>query len=62
MGVEETALGNDRLQQVARMVHALGTKQPGLKNQLKSLGIGDSAVIVSMLIQQAERWHTRRER
>lgn len=49
-----------KLQAAARMVHVLDTKQPGLKNLLKSKGIGDNAVVVSMLIGQAERWHARR--
>ncbi len=42
------------------MVEALEQKQPGLKNLLKSKGIGDNAMIASLLIQQAERYWARR--
>jgi len=51
----------ERLQAAGRMVEALDKKTPGLKNLLKSKGLGDNALIASMLIQQAERWHARRE-
>ena len=50
----------DRLHQVALMVHDLEQKRPGLKQLLKTGGIGDNALVVSMLIQQAERYHARR--
>ena len=61
----ERAYGSNletKLQSAAQMIHALESKQPGLKTFLKSKGIGDSAIIASMLIQQAERWHERRGR
>jgi hypothetical protein len=43
------------------MVVALDKKQPGLKNLLRSRGLGDNAMVASMLIQQSERWHARRK-
>jgi hypothetical protein len=49
----------ERLQAAGRMVEALDKKQPGLKTLLRSKGLGDNALIASMLIQQAERWHAR---
>ena len=51
---------DEKLRQAGRMVEALEKKTPGLKNLLKSKGLGDNALIASMLIQQAERWHARR--
>jgi hypothetical protein len=51
---------DEKLRQAGRMVEALEKKTPGLKNFLKSKGLGDNAFIVSMLIQQAERWHASR--
>jgi hypothetical protein len=59
----ERAYGNtldERLRQAGRMVEGLEQKQPGLKNLLKSKGIGDNAMIASLLIQQAERYWARR--
>lgn len=50
-----------KLQAAGRMVEALDAKQPGLKNLLKSKGLGDNAMVASLLIQQAERWHARRK-
>src|SRR5262245_19578918 len=52
---------SERLQQAAVLVDQLERQKPGLKNMLRSRGIGDSSLIVSMLIQQAERWHLRRK-
>ena len=51
----------EKLHSAAEMVEALEQKTPGLKNLLRSKGIGDSAMVASMLIQQAERWHARRK-
>ena len=51
-----------RLQLAGKMVHEIEAKQPGLKALLKNRGIGDSALVVSQLIQQAERWHVRQGR
>lgn len=51
----------DKLNAAGRMVHELDQKTPGLKNLLKSKGLGDNAMIASLLIQQAERWHARRK-
>lgn len=50
----------EKLQAANRMIHAIEEQQPGLKQLLQSKGIGDNAVVVSMLIGQAERWHARR--
>ena len=49
-----------KLQQAAKMVEALEQKQPGLRNLLKTQAIGDNALVVSLLIQQSDRWHARR--
>jgi hypothetical protein len=49
----------ERLGAAAAMVHALDQKSPGLKNLLKSKGIGDNALIVNMLIQHAQIYHAR---
>jgi len=50
----------ERLQSAARMIHELDARQPGLKALLKSRGIGDSALVASLLIQQAQIFHARR--
>jgi hypothetical protein len=50
----------ERLQAAARMVHDLDLKNPGLKNLLKSNGIGDNAIIANMLIAHAQIYHARR--
>lgn len=58
----EKAFGStldDKLRAAGHMVEALDTKTPGLKNLLRARGIGDNALIASMLIQQAERFHAR---
>jgi hypothetical protein len=52
----------ERLQLAASMIHALDVKTPGLKNLLKSKGIGDNAMVASLLIQQAARYHARKGR
>jgi hypothetical protein len=52
----------DKLTSAGHMVVALDQKTPGLKNLLKSKGIGDNALVASMLIHQAERYHARRGR
>ena len=44
------------------MIHELDAKQPGLKRLLQTRGIGDSALVVSQLIHQAERWEIRKGR
>lgn len=58
--------GEDKLQEKLRaaavMIDALDKKQPGLKNLLRSKGIGDNALVVAQVIGQSERWHARRER
>lgn len=43
-----------------RMVEALEAKTPGLKNLLKSRGIGDNALIVASIISQSEIFWARR--
>lgn len=50
-----------KLNAAGRMVVALDQKTPGLKNLLRSKGIGDNAMVASLLIQQSERWHARRK-
>jgi hypothetical protein len=52
----------ERLRSAAEMIHDLDLKQPGLKNLLRSKGIGDNALVASLLIQQAERYHARKGR
>jgi hypothetical protein len=42
------------------MIHDLDLKQPGLKNLLRSKGIGDNALVASMLIGHAAIYHARR--
>ena len=51
----------DKLNAAGRMVEVLKKKQPGLKNLLRSKGLGDNAEIASLLIQQAERYWIRRK-
>jgi len=48
-----------KLQAAGRMVHQLEAKQPGLKQLLKSRGIGDSARVTVLLLDQAERYWRR---
>jgi len=50
----------EKLGRVKLMVDELEGKQPGLKRLLQTKGIGDSAMVASLLVQQAERWHARR--
>ncbi len=50
----------DKLSAAGRLVEMLETKQPGLKDLLRSKGLGDNAEIASLLIQQAERYWMRR--
>jgi len=52
----------EKLRLAGEMVEVLDAKTPGLKSFLRSHGIGDSAVVASLLIQQAERYHARRGR
>jgi hypothetical protein len=51
--------GEDKLQEKLRaaavMIDALDKKQPGLKNLLRSKGIGDSALVVAQIIGQSDR-------
>jgi len=42
------------------MVEALEAKQPGLKNLVRSKGVGDNALVASLLIGQSERYWARR--
>jgi hypothetical protein len=49
----------ERLQTAGRMVHELDLKTPGLKNLLKSKGIGDSAMVANILINHAAIYHAR---
>ncbi|HYM89549.1 MAG TPA: hypothetical protein VES92_10600 [Nitrospiraceae bacterium] len=50
----------EKLIAAGHMVVALDQKTPGLKNLLRSKGLGDNAMIASMLIGQAERYWARR--
>lgn len=50
----------EKLQSAAVMIHDLDVKQPGLKNLLRSRGIGNNALIVSMLVQQYAIYHARK--
>jgi hypothetical protein len=52
----------ERLQAAGRMVHELDVQHPGLKNLLKSRGIGDSAIVANMLISHAQIFHARKGR
>jgi hypothetical protein len=49
----------ERLQAAGRMVHELDLKTPGLKNLLRSRGIGDSAMVANMLITHAQIYRAR---
>jgi hypothetical protein len=49
----------ERLQAAGRMVEALERKQPGLKQLLKSKGIGDSAMVANLLMGHAQIYHAR---
>ncbi len=49
----------EKLQAANRMIHALEERQPGLKQLLQSKGIGDNAIVASLLIGQAERYWAR---
>ena len=51
----------DKLNAAGRMVEVLEKTQPGLKNLLRSKGLGDNAEIASLLMQQAERYWLRRK-
>ena len=42
-----------------RMIHAMEERQPGIKALLQSRGIGDNAIVASMLIGQAELYWKR---
>lgn len=50
----------EKLRAAGRMVVAIDQKTPGLKNLLKSKGLGDNAMVASLMIQQAERYWARR--
>ena len=50
----------EKLRAAGRMVEVLDRQHPGLKNLLKSNGIGDNALVAKLLVEQAERWQARR--
>jgi hypothetical protein len=52
----------ERLQSAARMVADLDQTTPGLKNLLRSKGIGDNAMVANMLIAHAQIFHARKGR
>lgn len=49
----------EKLTSAGHMVEVLEKRTPGLKNLLRSKGLGDNALIASMLIGQAERYWAR---
>jgi hypothetical protein len=51
-----------KLNDAGLMVQEIERKHPGLKQLLKTKGLGDSSLISNMLIQQAERYWTRRKK
>ena len=51
---------DEKLRGAAVMIDALDKTQPGLKNLLRSNGIGDNALVVAQIIGQSECWHARR--
>jgi len=53
---------DERLRQAGLMVEDLEKKQPGLKNFLKSKGIGDDSLIANLLIGHAAIYHARKRR
>ena len=53
---------DERLRDTARMLDDLERKTPGLKQLLKSRGIGDNAMVANMLIAHAQIYHARRGR
>src|SRR4029079_2649748 len=52
----------EKLQAAAHMIHDLDQKTPGLKNLLRSKGIGDNAMVANMLIAHAQIYHARKRR
>jgi hypothetical protein len=52
----------EKLQSAVLMIHDLDLKQPGLKNLLRSKGIGDYTLITSMLIHHPSIYHARKGR
>ncbi len=50
----------EKLQAAGRMVQELERKHPGINQLLKSKGIGDNALVASMLIAQSEIYWGRR--
>ncbi|MEO7861481.1 MAG: hypothetical protein ABIU05_13790 [Nitrospirales bacterium] len=52
----------EELQAATERIHELNLKQPGLKNLLRSKGIGDNALIASMLIGRSAINHPRKGR
>lgn len=51
----------EKLKSAGRMIEELDKKQPGLKNLLRSKGIGDNALIANLLIQQSQHYHARKQ-
>lgn len=50
----------EKLNRAGQMIREIEAKRPGLQALLKSRGIGDNAMVASMLIQQSERYFARR--
>jgi len=53
---------DEKLNAAGRMVQELEQKHPGVNALLKSKGIGDNALVVSMLIAQSELYWARRRK
>jgi hypothetical protein len=51
----------EKLQAAADVIHVLDLKRPGLTNLLRSKGIGDNALIASMLMGHAAIYHARKK-
>jgi hypothetical protein len=51
----------EKLSAAGHMIQELEKTRPGLKQFLNTRGVGDSATVAALLIQQAERWHARRK-
>lgn len=51
----------EKLQQAGKRVNILESQKQGLKDLLRHRGLGDNALVASLLIRQAERYWARRK-
>ncbi|MGH6819881.1 MAG: hypothetical protein ACREDU_03350 [Methylocella sp.] len=51
-----------KLTQAGRMIAELDKAKPGLKQLLRSRGVGDNSMVASLIIQQSERYFARRQK